>query len=204
MSYRSFKHVLGETSLERKCRFIFGGGILVLVTVSFSGYGLKTERLVIDQANQTARMLVNPTLMNLHYKALGNKDFESVINVLWNDLTPLDDLPSYEAHIINPSKPRDPKGPMSEDEVFERKALADFLRSASAEESYRKAGTPRPKPYTFGDGTWTWRSRIVSKGGNQKEYQYVQAVQYKPNCLMDCHTDGQNYINNHVWREVGG
>ena len=27
-----------------------------------------------------------------------------------------------------------------------------FLRSASAEEAYRKAGTPRPKPYTFGDG----------------------------------------------------
>ncbi len=49
MSYRSFKRVLGETSLERKCRFIFGGGILVLVTFSFYWYGQKTERLVIEQ-----------------------------------------------------------------------------------------------------------------------------------------------------------
>ena len=30
--YRSFKHLLGETSLERKCRFIFGLGILLLVS----------------------------------------------------------------------------------------------------------------------------------------------------------------------------
>ena len=60
VSYRSFKHLLGETSLERKCRFIFGGGILVLVTVSFFWYGQKTESLVIDQTTQTARMLVEP------------------------------------------------------------------------------------------------------------------------------------------------
>ena len=43
MSYRTFKHLLGETSLERKCRFIFGGGILALVTLSFYWYGQKTE-----------------------------------------------------------------------------------------------------------------------------------------------------------------
>ena len=37
MSYRTFKHLLGETSLERKCRFIFGGGILLLVTWLYFG-----------------------------------------------------------------------------------------------------------------------------------------------------------------------
>ena len=60
MSYRSFKHLLGETSLERKCRFIFGGGILVLVTFSFYS-GQKTESLVIGQTTQAARMHVNPS-----------------------------------------------------------------------------------------------------------------------------------------------
>ena len=49
MSYRSFKHLLGETSLERKCRFIFGLGILVLVTISFFWYGQKTESLVASR-----------------------------------------------------------------------------------------------------------------------------------------------------------
>src|SRR5438309_6022260 len=92
VSYRSFKHLLGETSLERKCRFIFGGGILVLVTFSFYWYGQKTESLVIDQTKQTARMLVTPTLTDLHYKALSNKDFEPVIDMLSGDLSPLVDL----------------------------------------------------------------------------------------------------------------
>jgi hypothetical protein len=35
MSYRTFKRLLGETSLERKCRFLFGGGLLLLVSGSF-------------------------------------------------------------------------------------------------------------------------------------------------------------------------
>src|SRR3954451_11980279 len=82
VSYRSFKHLLGETSLERKCRFIFGGGILVLVTFSFYWYGQKAESLVIGQTNQTARMLVNPTLMNLHHKKMGTDNFASVIETL--------------------------------------------------------------------------------------------------------------------------
>ena len=58
MSYRTFKHLLGETSLERKCRFIFGGGLFVLVSISFSWYGHKTESLVAGQTLGNARRLV--------------------------------------------------------------------------------------------------------------------------------------------------
>ena len=69
MSYRTFKHLLGETSLERKCRFMFGGGILALVTLSFYLYGRKTESLVIGQSRQAARMQVKPILEEIHLKA---------------------------------------------------------------------------------------------------------------------------------------
>ncbi len=63
MSYRSFKHLLGETSLERKCRFIFGLGILVLVSGSFFWYGQKTESLVMMQQTQLARMTVRDAIL---------------------------------------------------------------------------------------------------------------------------------------------
>ena len=33
MSYRTIKRLLGETSLERKCRFLFGGALLLLITI---------------------------------------------------------------------------------------------------------------------------------------------------------------------------
>ena len=109
MSYRSFKHLLGETSLERKCRFIFGLGILVLVSVSFFWYGQKTESLVRKQTTQTARMLVNPTLLNIHYKSLGNTNFDPILEVLWDDCKPLDDLPNHEARVLDPYKRHGPQ-----------------------------------------------------------------------------------------------
>jgi two-component system sensor histidine kinase BarA len=201
VSYRSFKHLLGETSLERKCRFIFGGGILVLVTFSFYWYGQKTESLVIGQTNQTARMLVNPTIMNIHYKTLGNEDFASLIDILWGDLTPTDDLPNYQAHILGSYKQEKarPREKKPEVDAFERAALERFLLASASERALRKAGAPR-KPFVFGDGTPMWQSRILP---GKKEYQYVQAVLFKPGCLMDCHGGRDNRIDNHMMREDG-
>ena len=43
MSYRAFKKLLGETSLERKCRFLFGAGIIFLITLSFWLYAYHTN-----------------------------------------------------------------------------------------------------------------------------------------------------------------
>ena len=59
MSYRAFKRLLGETSLERKCRFLFGGFILLLITASFWLYARQTEHLTYDQLPMTCRLLVN-------------------------------------------------------------------------------------------------------------------------------------------------
>ena len=59
MSYRAFKRLLGETSLERKCRFLFGAGILLLITASFWLYAYQTEHLAYDQTTTTCRALVN-------------------------------------------------------------------------------------------------------------------------------------------------
>jgi signal transduction histidine kinase len=74
MSYRAFKRLLGETSLERKCRFLFGAGILLLITVSFWIYALQTEALAYDQAITTCRLLVSPILFKEHLKLLQDKD----------------------------------------------------------------------------------------------------------------------------------
>src|SRR5438132_3996494 len=58
MSYRAFKRLLGETSLERKCRFLFGGFILLLIGGSFWLYARQTEHLAYDQITTTCRLLV--------------------------------------------------------------------------------------------------------------------------------------------------
>src|SRR4051794_26879284 len=60
MSYRAFKRLLGETSLERKCRFLFGAFILLLITASFWLYAHETEHLAYDQLKNTCRVLTGP------------------------------------------------------------------------------------------------------------------------------------------------
>lgn len=198
MSYRSFKHLLGETSLERKCRFIFGLGILVLVSGSFFWYGQKTENLVRSQTTQTARLLVRQSLLNIHYKLLGNTNFEPVLKVLVNDFKPLDELPSYDTWVLDPDKPSDARKQPHDD--FERAALARFVHSAPN----RRPGHSPEKQHAFADGTPTWYEMITK---DKKNYRYVQAVFFKSTCLMDCHgTDADSsegsldHLDNHMTR----
>jgi two-component system, NarL family, sensor histidine kinase BarA len=68
MSYRGFKRVLGETSLERKCRFLFGACLLMLVTGSFVWYGRRNEQLVFEQARVRGDALAAQALYELHWK----------------------------------------------------------------------------------------------------------------------------------------
>ena len=65
MSYRAFKRLLGETSLERKCRFLFGGFILLLISGSFSLYAYQTEHLAYEQIPTTCRLLVSQIVDHL-------------------------------------------------------------------------------------------------------------------------------------------
>jgi len=67
MSYRTFKKLMGETSLERKCRFLFGGGLMLLITGSFYFYAQLNTSLLQKQNASTARKFVAPTLARAHW-----------------------------------------------------------------------------------------------------------------------------------------
>jgi signal transduction histidine kinase len=66
MSYRAFKRLLGETSLERKYRFLFGAGVLMLLALSLWPYAYQTEHIAYAQATLTCRLLVTPALKEQH------------------------------------------------------------------------------------------------------------------------------------------
>ena len=190
---------LGETYLERKCRFIFGGGIVVLVTCSFYWYSQKTESLVIGRTSEMARMLVDPSLMAFHAKMMGDRHSASNGHARFSDLAWSDDVPGFEAKMIKPLPDKNPprglapasSNPAARPSVekktaldpFEKDTLARFLKAASLEHAGGNPG--RPKRYgRFRDGTPDFASRILP---GQKEYQYVQAVFFRPGCLAECH-----------------
>ena len=68
MSYKTFKKLLGETSLERKCRFLFGSGLLLLITASFYLYGRLTAELVNEQNLINGRLSTVPVVLYTHWK----------------------------------------------------------------------------------------------------------------------------------------
>ena len=200
MSYRSFKHLLGETSLERKCRFIFGMGILLLVTGSFFLYGRKTEELVRMQTTQSARMTVRDAINKHHVRLLGDKNFEAVMNALWGEIDSLEeDLPNYKARVLNPYNTKD-RDKLPADE-FERTTLASFVKAAQKEDSQPKTARSRDKT-RFADGTLRWVKREKTNAEHKKEFQYIQAVVFRPGCLMDCHLGEETHIDNHLSRQT--
>src|SRR2546430_12088116 len=68
MSYRAFKRLLGETSLERKCRFLFGAATLLLITASFYWYARQTDELAYSQMATAGGFMVGPILNEQHNK----------------------------------------------------------------------------------------------------------------------------------------
>src|SRR3954469_3668390 len=100
MSYRVFKRLLGETDLERKCRFLLGGGILLLMTLSFWGYARQTEGLAYDQMVTSGRLLVPPILANVHLEP-GRRDaingFQQQSEKTWPDA-----LSKYRYKVLKP------------------------------------------------------------------------------------------------------
>lgn len=69
MSYRSFKRVLGETNLERKCLILFAACLFLLITGAFWYAEQNAERLVTDKARKAGQGWVIISLLKEHLVA---------------------------------------------------------------------------------------------------------------------------------------
>ncbi len=66
MSYRSFKRVLGETNLERKCLVLFAACLFLLITGAFWYAERKAEGLVQEKTRAMGESYVNFSLVRHH------------------------------------------------------------------------------------------------------------------------------------------
>ena len=66
MSYRSFKRVLGETNLERKCLILFAACLFLLITGAFWYAERNAERLVAEKTRAMGESYVNFSLFRYH------------------------------------------------------------------------------------------------------------------------------------------
>ena len=69
MSYRSIKRVLGESSLERKIRILFGICLLALIAGSFLWVSRITEELIRENTRDRASDILKIHLLKVHFKS---------------------------------------------------------------------------------------------------------------------------------------
>src|ERR1700722_10561777 len=88
MSYRTVKRLLGETSLERKCRYLFGGGLLLLIVGSFYVYAQLTSDLVYEAVHKQAQKLASTIILEKHIEKLQHDEMKSTWEQMIKELRP--------------------------------------------------------------------------------------------------------------------
>ncbi|HMO13967.1 MAG TPA: ATP-binding protein [Pirellulaceae bacterium] len=76
MSYRSIKKILGENSLEWKCRLLFGASMFVLISSSFYAVSRITESLVRDKTRVIANETIATEFMRIHMEKRASESSE--------------------------------------------------------------------------------------------------------------------------------
>lgn len=196
MSYRTFKRVLGETSLERKCRWWFGTSLVVLLTLSFTWYGRATDRIVYD----LNRMFFGPELVRAGWleahismrarpeESLKDDDAGAPANDPRNSP---DDEYSRDLDLVDSSKkmgrnfaweailPADAAA-----ESLPADLLAEWERGApAAKPSATDSSDPPPESLT--EEASQYYERYIQEG-DRRWYQYYQPMYAEQSCI-NCH-----------------
>src|SRR5947208_8107616 len=134
MSYRAFKRLFGETSLERKCRFWLGTVTLLLITASFWAYGRLTENLAFEATLNSGRLLAPQVIPMKHVEVDETRaTLEAFLHRAEQQLPLGTSISSYEYRIIKPNARKAENKPDSD----ERDVLDRFLSDPTKAEETR-------------------------------------------------------------------
>jgi two-component system sensor histidine kinase BarA len=206
MSYRSIKRVLGETSLERKCRLLFGGCLLLLISGTFWGVDRIAGNLVMTNTRNHGHDLIDIIMIKVHslrFETRGSEgiaenpevltkrewlqeiivDFEESQDYRYEIVT-LDS--NYWLNHISPARPQD---------EVERQLLTDLDKKfkQQKDELMLEAEAPAPKmtpAEALGEASEkvsraVFVDRLPDEG--KGEYHYFEPVYFKKTCRF-CHT----------------
>ncbi|GMQ80539.1 MAG: ATP-binding protein [Planctomycetia bacterium] len=172
MSYRSLTRVIGETSLERKCRLLFGSCLLLLITGSFWWYGNETDKLVLDANRRSGDRLVEAILMSHHWVELEEKyRFEGHT---WDpkDLAEKLRTNKYKSRWILPTGPANPERIMPPRDALEQELLDEWQKAGRGVSSDDK------------EVRHDWGYELPGA----HVYRYYQPIYAKKKCIV-CHRD---------------
>ena len=192
--YRSLKRVLGESNLERKCRWLFGICVGGLIALAFFSVDWIAENLINNAASDKGRDVARLALFNLHWSVI---DKDSRSQMLQKEMTQqlyreyldarwvkLDSMPESPAATPTPLFPPD-----NEREL-------NLLKKLKAEAEERLASGPTI-PATGGNSAKESETTaqqgeelpvVASAYADPREgkYYYYEVVQWASTCKL-CH-----------------
>jgi signal transduction histidine kinase len=202
MASRTLKRVMGETSLERKCRWWFGLSLVVLLTLSFFWYGRQTEKLVDERIKSQSEEFVRAGWQKVHLESLadierlihGQQTIESPTSLYqelansskslgrefeWQALLPVTAAqlkPGYRAEDYLPQ------------DDTEHRLVQEWLESAHRPELAGEHAPEAWKPRASYDRSNTIEGRRV--------YQYYQPIYANEESCVACHNGGLGAARN--------
>ena len=198
ISYRALKKIIGETSLERKCRFLFGSALFILITASFWLYDYSTRRLIDSQQVLAARSLV-PRILQLHHYRL----FMALEEPATGDQSSFPEV-SSDAIPASPS----PEDPTSREATLAHIRQILFDQKANDESNYYAGSiwslTNAANEFPENDNGFDARRIFLDEDREEDEYWVIRTETGKPRMLsyysairlkgfcVECHTpDGK-------------
>jgi signal transduction histidine kinase len=103
MSYRGLTTAIGETSLERKCRWLFGACLLPLIAGSFWWSVRQTNQLVEVQGRATGSALANAAIVEAHFN---KQEEDEVMQSADRKIADLLRSRAYKWQVLYPDNPQ--------------------------------------------------------------------------------------------------
>ncbi|MDP6446674.1 MAG: ATP-binding protein [Pirellulaceae bacterium] len=215
MAYRSLKRVLSETTLERKCRLLFGSCLFFLIFIGFILLDQiavdqikKTELQVHESARQQGEAYVDMSMLKLHFTKIpdtttaghnenAGADQQVAQQKQWQkfleNVARYLDNQDYHAQILT-YESTSPYHATPTD-AWELKILRDLEKKKLAAAEAHASGEPPPapsdpsaplEPNLFARGSEEPTVYYHQKFKERGEYHYYQPVYWKSQCFV-CH-----------------
>lgn len=205
MVQQSWRRVLGETSLERKCRLLFGFWLTLLISGAFWGVEKVSSDLILKNTRTTARDAVDTALLKPHFNYWETReDKQGFADLLGEQLARTDGRHNHE--IIIPDETSKPKqipnlripGNAMEVNILDQleKMLADTREGERALEDVDGGMAEQEVPdvdivelFSVEDVTDKDRPIFVERVAQDiNEYQYYEPIRWGNTCTI-CHSE---------------
>lgn len=208
--YRSLKRVLGESNLERKCRWLFGICVGGLILIAFWWVDRISEGLIEQTANSKGHDLVRYVLVDLHWqiwtRAESSIDNQRVVAKQNQDLAE----ERYTARVLSLDRDmRKSRLGLEMADVFPAETAAErellLTLKSEAEERMQPPQSKEPEGVVTGEGPSGQAARELLEAAireseetyakpvfrpvryfQQGLFDYYQVVHWSASC-MDCH-----------------